>query len=374
MNTNIPKRKFGRSTDEVSVLAVGGFHLIEALPTDVDKILNTYLDKGGNFIETAISYGDSEVKIGRTMKTRRNECFLSTKAHARDYKGMQESIDTSLKNLNTNYLDNLFVHNVSSNADVEQLLSENGGIKAAEEAKAAGKIRHLSISTHNPYVCLDALRRYKFDSVMVWINYYDKCNYPIIFRDLLNYCNETSTAIIGMKPLADGYLYRNPKDCIKWALSQPITAISSGMNSIEMLEGNIKIVSDFKPMTEKEEDKLLKDSKELGKYVCRQCDTCKITCKQNINVKRLFEIEGHYDRQMYDGNVPPNADYALRERLRFWFGNQDLAREMYNQLENKVPLDISEDDISGKCPYSIDILRKLKIAAWKLTGNNEYIN
>ena len=369
---SIPRRVLGKTGEKVSILAVGGFHLIEALPKDVDNMLSKYLDAGGNFIETAISYGDSEAKIGRTMKIRRNECFLSTKTLARDANGITESINASLKNLQTDYVDNLFMHNVFVPSDLEELL--NSGLEAAEKAKEAGKIRHISISTHNPYLCLEALRKYKFDAVMAWINFYDKCNYPVIFRDLINYCNEIGTGIVAMKPLADGYLYKNSKDAIRWALSQPISAISSGMNSMKMLETNLATVKDFEPMSKAEELILLKNSKELGNYVCRQCASCSVSNDLGLELKRIFEIEGHYDRQMYDGTVPDNADYALRERLRFWFGNQDMAKEFYNDLEVKVPENISSKNLSGECHYSIDVEKKLRIAAWKLTGNNSFIS
>ena len=63
------------------------------MPSDAERMLNYYLDEGGNFIETAISYGDSEKKIGQVMKTRRDECFLSTKTHFRTKKEAADGID-----------------------------------------------------------------------------------------------------------------------------------------------------------------------------------------------------------------------------------------------------------------------------------------
>ena len=93
-----------------------------------------------------------------------------------------------------------------------------------------------------------------------------------------------------------------------------------------------------------------------------------------LNTIKLFELEGYYDRQMYTGDVPDAAEYALRERLRFWFGQKDFAMNQYKELEPKVPKSFDESEFKGICPYGINLPKKLRLAAWKLTGDDEFIN
>ena len=81
----------------------------------------------------------------------------------------------------------------------------------------------------------------------------------------------------------------------------------------------------------------------------------------------VFLLEGLYDRQMDDMRVTDTAQYALRERLRTWFQQQETAREEYAILLPKVDPERNYSDLSRLCPYGIDIDRKLKIAHAKLS-------
>lgn len=368
----IPRRLLGKTGESVSILAFGGFHLIEALPQDAERMLNYYLDAGGNFIETAISYGDSEDKIGRVMKTRRDECFLSTKTHRRTRKQASEDIDTSLKRLQTDHVDNLFIHNVRKQEDFDAIFAPDGAIAAAEDAKKAGKVRFISVTSHSPEMLLRLLQTYPFDNVMEWMNYYDYFNFPLIYEKIIPHCIKNGVGLIAMKPIADGLLYRNPDKAFRWAWSLPVAAVSAGNNTMDLLKKNIAAARAFKPMTDTEKEELYRTAPEYMNYVCRRCDTCSVKAG-DLDLRAIFECEGYYDRQMYTGSIPDAAEYALRERLRFWFQNQDTAKERYSKLEHKVPKDISPKSVEGKCRYGIDIPRKLRIAAWKLTGDETYL-
>lgn len=373
-NNGMPMRRLGKTDDMVSILCFGGFHLCEAMPSDAEQMLNYFLDQGGNFIETAISYGngDSERKIGRVMKTRRAECFLSSKTHFRSKAEAAGSIDTSLANLQTDHLDNLFVHNVSTQADIDAITAPNGALEAIVEAREKGKVKNISISSHNPEIMYKALQTYPFDAILKWMNYYDYFNFPLIYEKIVPYCQEKGIGMIVMKPVGDGLLYRNPEKAFRWAWSLPVASVSAGNNTMDMLKKNIKLAKSFKPMTEDEKQELYRTAPEYMNYVCRRCDKC-LRNGLGLDIKAIFELEGYYDRQMYTGNIPDPAEYALRERLRFWFGNQGVAQERYTKLENKVPKDLDPKSIKGKCPYGIDVPRKLRIAAWKLTGDEEFI-
>jgi uncharacterized protein len=75
---------------------------------------------------------------------------------------------------------------------------------------------------------------------------------------------------------------------------------------------------------------------------------------------------------MADGTVTNASDYALKERLRFWFGNKNMAIERYSKIDIKSDHCTSCGDCIPKCPYNIDIIRKLSIADYKLASRNIY--
>lgn len=371
-DTGMPRRPLGRTGEDVSILAFGGFHLMETMPQDAERLLNHYLDAGGNLIETAISYGDSEEKIGRVMKRRRSECFLSTKTEKRTKKQAAESIDTSLKRLQTDHVDNLFIHNVRKQDDLEAVMAADGAIAAAEEARKAGKVRWISVTSHRPEMLLKLLESYPFDNVMEWMNYFDYFNFPLIYEKIIPYCREKGIGLIAMKPVADGLLYRSAASAFRWAWSLPVASVSAGNNTMELLRKNIELARSFKPMTDVEKEELYRTAPEYMNYVCRRCQQCTVRAG-NLDLKAIFGCEGYYDRQMYTGSIPDAAEYALRERLRFWFQNQESARQCYAGLDYKVTKNLDPKSIEGECRYGIDIPRKLKIAAWKLTDDRDYL-
>jgi uncharacterized protein len=366
------KRKFGNTGLETSVLGFGGFHLLEIPSREAEYLLNTYLDAGGNYIETAAAYGDgeSELKIGQVVKHRRRDCILATKTGERYKEGASRSIDRSLKNLNTDYVDLLIMHAVATMEELNMILGPNGAMEAALKAKAEGKVGNIGISMHGqPDVLIEGIKQYPFDAVMTTINYYDRFNFPEIESELVPLANDRGTAVILMKPLADGLLWKNPEVAFRYALSIPVSVVVTGINTREMLQKDINYVNNLSPLTESEKEELYIKDEELGAYVCRQCGKC-LPCPEGINIPEIFKYEGYYDRQMRDGIVRNSAEFALRDRLRFWFGNSELAKDKYSKLEVKAHQCTSCGDCIPRCPYKIDIINKLKLTEYKLTGKN----
>ena len=108
---------------------------------------------------------------------------------------------------------------------------------------------------------------------------------------------------------------------------------------------------------------------ELGDYICRQCGRCRL---EDADVMRVFELEGKFDQQMFDGRPTSAPDYALRQRLCYWFNNQERAMALYQPLAPAVEALLASDCALPTCPYGINVRRKLRLAHTKLTGNPEF--
>jgi predicted aldo/keto reductase-like oxidoreductase len=369
------KRKFGSTGLDISLLGFGGFHLCEIPYKSAEILLNEYLDKGGNYIETAPSYGDgeSEIKIGKAVSSRRDEFILATKAHERDYTNCKKGIESSLKNLKTDYVDILLMHAVDSEETLNRILADDGAIKAAEEAKKEGKVKHIGISMHGqPDILIKAIKEYDFEIVMTTINYFDNCNFPSIKNELVPLANKKGIGIILMKPLGDGYLYKNVEKAFQYAFSQDVSVVVAGINNERMLNEDLHYVNTYKKMTLKEEENLLKTAPELGNYVCRQCNKC-LPCPEGIEITEIFKLEGMFDRQMTNGDVDNPADYALKERLKQWFRNHERAIEEYKKIDLKFENCTKCGVCIEKCPYKIDIIKKLKNIDYKLMNDKDRI-
>jgi predicted aldo/keto reductase-like oxidoreductase len=89
-------------------------------------------------------------------------------------------------------------------------------------------------------------------------------------------------------------------------------------------------------------------------------------CPENVDITGLFKLEGIFDRQMIDGNIENPAEFALKERLKHWFGTQGRAIYEYSKLKINASVCSECGFCMDKCPYKIDIIRKLKNIDYKL--------
>jgi predicted aldo/keto reductase-like oxidoreductase len=363
------KRKLGRTGLETSLMGFGGFHLLEASQSDAEKLLNGYLDRGGNYIETAREYGNglSERKIQRAVSHRRSEFILATKSPARTREGLLESLEQSLKDLQTDHVELFFMHHVQTIQEADQILGPGGAMEGAVEAQKAGKLRFIGLTGHGqPDSLIYSVEQYPYDVLMCVLNYYDRFNFPKTEGVLLPDCEKRGVGVMAMKSLADGYLFRSPENALRYSLSLPVACVVAGINREEYLRKDLEAAERFQPMSDDEREELFRTAPELGNYVCRLCKKCKDA--DGFEPYLIFLLEGLFDRQMDDGRVPAADQYALRERLRFWFGQSGRARDIYQSLTARVDPGKDYSHLNPLCPYGIDIDRKLKVCHAKLSG------
>jgi aryl-alcohol dehydrogenase-like predicted oxidoreductase len=363
------RRTLGKTGLKLSLLGFGGFHLVEVSRREASWLLNTYLDRGGNYIETAAQYGDgvSERKIGEAVSHRRAEYVLATKTGRRTRAEAMASLERSLAHLRTDHVDLFFMHEPQSIEEAQAILAPGGAMEAFEEARRAGKARFVAVSGHGrPAGLLYSVQNHGYDVLMTGFNYLDRFSFPMVEGELLPLCQSRGVGVLGMKALADGYLHRDPTSAIRYTLSLPIASLVIGINSREYLEQDLRIVERFRPLAEREKQRLFRTAPELGDYVCRLCGKCRDGA--GLDPQEVFLLEGLFDRQMDSQRVMEPAAYALQERLKHWFDQTAWAREEYGRLATKVDPERDYGALNSLCPYGIDIDRKLKIAHAKLTA------
>ncbi|MDB4582676.1 aldo/keto reductase [Draconibacterium sp.] len=270
----MPTRAFGKTGYKVGVLSLGGQATLEikGREEESEKIINRAIDLGINYIDTAASYGRgvSQLNIGRVMKTRRSEVWLSTKTHDRTYDGSMRLLEESLTNLQTDHLDTWQLHNVQRQDQVDQIFAADGAMKAMEKAKAEGMVRKIGITGHfEPMVLLEAIKRYPFDSILMAVNAAD-VHYLSFKNYLLPEAQKLGIAIIGMKVATRGRMIstwtpppmdeqpermatQKPgtitiKEALTYNMSLPVSTTIIGVDSIAQIEENVQIASDFSPL------------------------------------------------------------------------------------------------------------------------------
>jgi predicted aldo/keto reductase-like oxidoreductase len=285
----------------------------------------------------------------------------------RERDGAAEVLSSSLRRLQTDHVDVLFMHHVQTRDELDRILAPNGALRAAEAARDAGQVRFIGISNHgHPQLLIQALEAYPFDLIMTNFNYYDRFNFPLIEEELLPLAQERGVGVVGMKAVADGFLWRSAAVAFRYAWSLPIHTMVAGMNTMELLEQDLALAEGFAPLSDEEREHLIIEAPELGNYVCRLCDKC-LPCPEGVNIPGIFTLEGWYDRQMWDGVVRDPGDYALRNILRFWFMNEERARAAYAAVGIKADACTDCGECEPRCPYHLPIVAKLRHAHYKLT-------
>lgn len=270
----MPTNSFGKTGYKVGVLSLGGQATLEikGREEESEKIINRAIDLGVNYIDTAASYGRgvSQLNIGRVMKTRRSEVWLSTKTHDRTYDGSMRLLEESLTNLQTDHLDTWQIHNIQRQEQVDQIFASDGAMKAMEKAKSEGMVRKIGITGHyEPLVLLEAIKRYPFDSILLAVNAAD-IHYLSFKNYLLPEAQKQGIAIIGMKVATRGRMIstwapppkeeqparmatQKPgtitiKEALTYNMSLPVSTTIIGVDSIAQIEEDVKIASEFSPL------------------------------------------------------------------------------------------------------------------------------
>ena len=167
-------RRLGRIGRSNSVLIFGGAALSEVGEEEADGAISLALEAGVDHFDTAADYGDSELHYGRWMPRIRNDVFLSTKTGRRDRDGARREIEASLERLRVDSVDLIQLHAVGDLEDLDRATRRGGVLEAAVQAREEGLVGAVGITGHGheaPATHLEALRRYRFETVLTPWNY-----------------------------------------------------------------------------------------------------------------------------------------------------------------------------------------------------------
>lgn len=205
----IPTLEFG-STGHVSTRTLfGAAALGRVSQEDADRTLEVLLKYGVNHIDTAASYGESELRIGPWMPAHRDKFFLATKSGKRTYDEAMEELHNSLERLQVDQVDLWQMHNLNNEEEWQVAMGPGGALEAFIEAKEKGLTRFIGVTGHGtiiPKMHLRSLEKYAFDSVLLPYNYTMMQNpdYAAGFEALYALCQERGIAVQTIKSIARG--------------------------------------------------------------------------------------------------------------------------------------------------------------------------
>jgi len=299
-------RPLGKTGMEVSAVSFGGIKL-GGLPQDqVTELIRIAHERGMNYIDTARCYGQSEVKLGIALEKLglRDKFYLSSKVIRRGLGQFKEDFETTMQNLRTDYLNILFVHDVST-PDIWEEVSSNGVLAYMQELKKKGRIGHLALSTHDTGIGKTALETGLFEVAMLA---YNPSNLEVE-SEVLPLCREKGIGTVIMKPLGGGVLSEarsaqlgfsvTAEECLRFAVTGPgVDVVIPGLDKPEYVHAAAD-AGDSCSMTEDERSALIQRVDIKAKHYCRGCGYC-LPCPQDIPIPTVL---GLYNRWEVFGGV-----------------------------------------------------------------------
>lgn len=280
----LPLRSLGKTGQQVTMLGVGGYHVGWTTERDAQEVIETAMEGGIRFFDTAESYGNgkSEERYGKYLVPKyRDEVFIMSKTTATDGTNALKHLEGTLKRLKCDFLDLWQVHSLKTPDDVDRRI-ENRVLEVFEKAKMEGKVKHIGFTGHqNPYAHARMLEKTTdndlFETVQMPINVIDS-HYHSFIKQVLPTALDRNLGILAMKTLSDGRFfgqkkvldktqwesddplvpnYLSVKEALYFVWSLPVSVLITGAENKVLLQEKIDLANNFMDVSEKDRTDLM---------------------------------------------------------------------------------------------------------------------
>jgi hypothetical protein len=278
-------RTIGKTGLRVTAVGFG------CMVTSDASVIERASDIGINYFDTARGYqhGNNERMVGAALKKKRKDLVLSSKTGAHTKDAALSDLDTSLRELGTDFLDIWYLHGRDRASAAPDELFE-----AQQMAKQQGKIRFAGLSTHNPKDMIPFLvKKGALDVVLFTYNFtMDKR-----LDEVIEQASNAGLGVVAMKVMAGGFRAGNPRRAfypqltkdgallaaLKWVLKNPkVNTTIPSMTDMDQLEENLRAMAE--PYSEVEEKVLAQQLERIGPLYCRMCGDCEGSCARGLPV------------------------------------------------------------------------------------------
>jgi uncharacterized protein len=283
-------RMLGRTGLKVTTVGFG------CMITSDPSVITRAADLGINYFDTARGYqqGNNERMVGAALKAKRKQIVLSTKSPAGDKEALLKDLDTSLKELGTDYVDIWYLHAKNAPGDVRDDM-----IEAQQIAKKQGKIRFAGVSTHTgqqellPWMAQKAA----FDVALVAYNF----SMDRSMDQAIEIAAKAGIGIVAMKVMAGGFRRLKSGDplhdrlsrdgamlsALKWTIKNKNVATTiPSMTDMDQLDENLKAMSN--PFSPTDEKLLALQHEFIRPLYCNMCGECDGTCAKGLQVSEVL--------------------------------------------------------------------------------------
>jgi len=322
----------GKTGIEAVRMGFGGIPIQRVSETQAIEVVLYALDKGMDFIDTSRMYTNSETRIGKALKESGKKVAMATKSFARSADGIQRDVETSLKELQRDYIDLYQCHGISSDEEYRLITSPNGALEGLLKAKEQGLIGHVGITSHSLDLLEKVLEDGLFETIMVCLSFLE----PAAEEKVLPKARAKNVGVIAMKPFSGGVI-EAPETALKWVLSFPDILVLAGVEHKELIDQNWKVFQGDYGMVDSEKQKMEEIRKEFDKKFCRRCDYCQ-PCPAEIPIQFVLGVRSMVKRT----------------------GTAMMQTPMMRNMVEKAAHCTECGDCLERCPYGLPIPEMIK--------------
>jgi predicted aldo/keto reductase-like oxidoreductase len=336
------KRVLGRTGLRISPISFGGITVASLDDGGAEKLVDEAIDRGINYFDTAHTYADTSVKLGKILPDRREEIYVGAKVLDRAEDEAYPRLKSSLRDLRMESTDIMWLHAVDDEEILDQVLGEGGAVHAISRCRDEGLTRFVGITGHRPDIIARAIMRYPFDVVMTPINYVYRFSFNAE-GGLLPLCRKRDIGVVAIKPRA----YQRIRDmdaAYRYVLAQGVTTVVPHGTPGEMWDA-LGILDGLDEMPQGEVNRLLDSAPELEGR-CRQCGYC-LPCPEGLDILRILKLE-----DVWHG--PHRVDsYRASYQSQVW------SRKLYSGLDVRGDGCTSCGICEERCPHGVPVVEKI---------------
>ncbi len=289
------------------------------------SILRSAYDAGINFFDTARAYTDSEEKLGATFGgSLRQNIIIASKTMSTDRAGAQRDIETTLRNLRTDYVDIYQLHNLQAMQDPKD---DTTALYALMQAKKEGKIRHVSFTAHRRDIAEQGILSGLFDTLQFPLSYLSAES----DLELVRMCQEHDMGFIAMKAMSGG-LCSSAKAAFAYQQQFENVVPIYGIQRQEELEEWLSYERTLPTLDDELQAIIQKERAEFAGEFCRACGYC-MPCPVGIQIPTVARLHLLCTRSPY----------------------QSFITDEYYESLKVVDDCLHCGQCSSRCPYQMDV-------------------
>ena len=249
----------------------------------VETVLHA-VEKGVDFIDTSRAYTTSEGRIGMALQQTEKSVILASKSPGKTSDEIRGDLETSLKELQRDYIDLYQCHFVKDDLEYERAVSSGGALDGMIRAREEGLIGHIGITSHSLDVLDHVLDDGLFETIMVCFSFLE----PLARERIIPKAIGKNIGCIAMKPFSGGVI-DDARLALKYVFTQPGIAVLAGTEHKDLFDENWEVFQNSWQLNDEETTNIDHIRKIYEKNFCRRCDYCQ-PCTEDIPIQAILGI------------------------------------------------------------------------------------